>query len=113
MTVPNAPDAVPVGPVPKKPPIPSWVVLGALIIVALFTGWRVIRTPDQTSAILTTMITPLGVIIGYWQSVRNAESLVAQHHQMNSRMDQLLTVSKEASHAEGLAEGKAIRDSVP
>lgn len=64
-------------------------------------------------ALLVAIPPTLVALAGLVNSIRNggklaqhAATLQAVHLQINSRMDELLAISKRAAHAEGVIEGK-------
>jgi hypothetical protein len=69
------------------------------------------ETPDAlvpaivvaTGAVVVQVVASLASLL---QARRNGDKLVEIHLQLNSRLDQLLAVTKKDAHAEGKLEGK-------
>jgi putative effector of murein hydrolase len=57
-------------------------------------------TVDQATALLIALTGLIGAIVGLAVQVR------AYHHAVNSRMDELLNLTRASSHAAGVVEGQ-------
>jgi hypothetical protein len=60
-------------------------------------------TVDQATALLVALTGLIGAIVALAVQVR------AYHHAVNSRMDELLELTRASSHAAGLEEGRGIQ----
>ena len=64
-------------------------------------------TLDHLTAILTALASVIAALMAFFKALQVSGQVQDVHLSINSRMDQMLALSKNASHAEGVNEGMA------